>query len=155
MRAFPNSTTSVPAEKSVTIIESYLVQMGADSVLKRYEMLASVRVPVAVSFQIKRGTNVLPFTLPADHAATLDAMKRWGKCPKAYLNSAHANRVAWKNLVEWVRSQMVFIYTGGGAVEEVFLPYLAIGDKTLYRRVLALPQGVAGISNKLGYGGPA
>lgn len=154
MRSFPNSTTSVPADKSVAIIESYLVQMGADRILKTYDMLNNERVPVAVSFQIKRDTNVIPFTLPADYQMTLDAMKRWGKCPKSMLTAAHANRVAWKNLVEWVRSQMVFIFTGGGAVEEVFLPYLAIGDKTLYRKVLLLPHGIAGLSNKLGYGGP-
>lgn len=156
-KTFPNSSTTVTPEKSVAQIEAYLVKMGATRILKDYGELGPDSVVMAVSFQVRAKPTdpYASYTLPANYLLTLDAMKRWGNVPFKYLTQHQAHRVSWRNMTDWVRSQAVFIFTGGGSAAEVFLPYLDVGGDSLYRRVLALPHGVAGISNKLGYGGPA
>jgi hypothetical protein len=149
-KAFPNSTTEVAPEKSVATIEAYLVRLGADQILKEYGDLDGQRVLMSISFLIKpKDGPTLPFRLPADTDLTLQAMKRWKGTPFARLTKLQANRVAWRNVVEWVRSQCVFIMTGGGSLEQVFLPYLLVGDKTLYQRTAMLPHGVGGIAHRL------
>ena len=44
----------------------------------------------------------------------------------------HASRVAWANIRDWVDAQMALIDMDMAKIEEVFLPYILEGDKTIY-----------------------
>ena len=44
-----------------------------------------------------------------------------------------ALRTAWPIVKEWVAAQMALIETGMVEMEEVFLPYMLSGDRTVYQ----------------------
>ena len=44
-----------------------------------------------------------------------------------------ALRTAWRIVKEWVAAQMALIETGMVEMEEVFLPYMLSGDRTVYQ----------------------
>lgn len=139
-KAFPNSSTGIKAEQSCSMLEEYLVKMGCDQIHKQYGIVDGQSTVMAMAFMI----NKVPYKLPVDPAATLSAMKSWGGVARHLLTKEQANRVAWRNLVDWVRSQAVFIKMGGASVDEVFMPYTAVGGTTLYRHVLT-HGGVGGL----------
>ena len=56
-----------------------------------------------------------------------------------YLNEKHqsqAYRTAWANIRDWLDAQMALIQTQQVKIEEVFLPYMAVGkEKTLFQQM--------------------
>ena len=54
-------------------------------------------------------------------------------------------RTAWRNIRDWVMAQMAFVEAGNVQLDEIFLPYLSDGKKTLYEAFqsgqLMLPKG--------------
>ena len=44
-----------------------------------------------------------------------------------------AEKTAWRNVRDWILAQMAFIKSGNVEVDEIFLPYLTDGKKTLYQ----------------------
>ena len=62
-----------------------------------------------------------------------------------------AERTAWRIVKEWVVAQMALIETEMVDMEEVFLPYMLAGDRTLYdvlseRHFKAPPEGMQNLS---------
>ena len=54
--------------------------------------------------------------------------------------------MAWRIVKDWVEAQMALLATGMVELEEIFLPYMLSGDRTLYqvlteRGFRALPSG--------------
>ena len=43
-----------------------------------------------------------------------------------------AQRVAWRILKDWIESQIALMESGMVCMEEVFLPYMLAGDRTVY-----------------------
>ncbi|MBA7695674.1 hypothetical protein ES703_104307 [subsurface metagenome] len=106
----------------------------------------------ALSFEVPmpNGTK-LPIRLPVDTGATLRVLKRQynnREIPGQYANGAHAYRVAWRIIKDWVEAQMSLLETEMVRMEEIFLPYVLIGEgKTIYE-VMAQKNFLLGTGEK-------
>ena len=122
MKKIKNYTSSVPAERSVMLIEGVLIDIGATNIMKEYDN----KTLEAISFSILQANGVrIPFRLPAK----VESVKRLLRC-----SSEQATRTAWKNVYEWVQLQAVMIKLEQVETVEVFMPYIYSmkHGKTLY-----------------------
>ena len=150
-----NYTTTVMAEKSISEIHGMLVSHGASHILTDYKD----GKPTGIAFIIATPYGEKPFRLPANIDRVGAVLmketqsltyRRWDtqyqEQRKAKL-TAQAARVAWRILKDWVRAQMAILDTEMVSIDQVFLPYMEVGNqgKTLYEvmvdRHLQLTQG--------------
>lgn len=87
-------------------------------------------IPEGVTFAIQtlQENPVQVFNLPANVDAVLAVFKKQG----VKADKEQARRTAWRNVRDWIMAQMSFIESGNANIDEVFLPYLTDGKKTLY-----------------------
>lgn len=133
-----NYTSSVPAERSIMLIERRLVQIGASHIAKSYE---SGRLS-GIMFQIQGKDRPLAFKLPANVPLIKKMMLSEIKRPRLGTSDRiedQAERTAWKLLLDWVQVETSRILIGGREITEVFLSYLYDfkNDETLYERLVA------------------
>jgi hypothetical protein len=150
-----NYTTEVAPEKSIGEIHGMLVSHGASHILTDYKD----GKPAGIAFIISTPYGEKPFRIPANIdkvvAVLLKELKsssyrqwdsQYQKQRRGKLEE-QANRVAWRILKDWVRAQMAILETEMVTIDQVFLPYMEVGQqgKTLYEvmvnRHLQLTQG--------------
>lgn len=126
-----NYTTSVKAEKTVQEIQTLLVKHGVERLMIEY---ADGR-PSGISFVAKTEWGEQGFRLPVNvdaMHALLKAEKRAGRLPSISVpqanDRAHAERVAWRVVAEWLKAQMTLIASRMVSLDQVMLPYLVQGD---------------------------
>lgn len=128
-----NYTTSIEAAKTVGEIEKNLAKHGAKAILKNYDDDGYIK---SLSFIIQYGKQEIPFRLPVDPDAVLRILQRQG-VPVRYRTRAHAIRVAWRIVKDWVAAQMAILETEMVRMEQVFLPYMVSeSGKTLYETMV-------------------
>lgn len=133
--ALLNYTTTVEAYKTVSEIEQMLVKHGAKSIMKQFDdgMITSL------SFLINTGVNDIPIKLPIRVDDVLQVLIEQKKMhPKAGIKATkdQANRVAWRNLKDWIEVQMALLDIGMVQFEEIFLSYIeTAGGKTIYEKL--------------------
>ena len=130
-----NYTTEVPAERTASEIMRILTTHGAKDILTSYDEAGKL---VALAFRARTTSGVLPFRLPINDAAVLKILEQqWesGHIPRRFANPAQAHRVAWRIIKEWVLVQMALIETEMVKLEEVFLPYMIMGEKTMFQHM--------------------
>lgn len=137
-----NYSTSISAQKTVGEIMGILAGHGAKAILMNYGNDGQVE---SLSFQIATPQGDIGIRLPVDPDAVLKVMARQGVTNK-YLNRAHALRVAWRIVKDWVKAQMAIVETEMVRTEQVFLPYwITPSGKTLYAHLVdmkfQLPKG--------------
>ena len=120
-----NYTSSVPASRSISYIESKLVTSGARAIMKRYDEDGRTS---AIMFIIPMDGQNVPFKLPAridNCTSVLEGMlsSRARSDTRAKIPE-QAERTAWKILSDWVEAQMAMIELAQVEVMEVFLPYV-------------------------------
>jgi len=155
MSPIANYTTTVTALKSVGEIQGMLVAHGAEHIWIDYEG----GEPVGLAFLITTpyGGDV-PFRLPANvdrvqavlSKQLASSRRQWDReyqeQRKAKMEE-QASRVAWRILKDWVRAQMAILETEMVSIDQIFLPYMEVGEKgkTLYQVLLdsrfQLPEG--------------
>ena len=124
-----NYSTEVPARRSIAEIENMLALFGAEAIMKEFTSDGRVQM-----LQFKYGESV--FKLPANINGVKevlysgrrsyhgrDSMK--GREDKAY-------RVAWRIIKDWIHAQLSLIASGQAKPDEIFLPYMFDGKRTLY-----------------------
>jgi len=121
-----NYTTTVPANRSISEIQDSLVAHGASSVSLEYER-GTGRIG-ALRFTLRLGDVAVPFEMPVDwrrFQAVLKQQKvsRWNDEDFCY-------RVAWRNVRDWLLSQMAFHETRMVELVQVFLPFAVTPDGT-------------------------
>ena len=138
--AIKNAYTSTPLENIISAIQKVLVSHKAQKIMYDYSEAGQL---TGLSFGIKVGEKILGVKLPA----------RIEECKKILIKQGlynekkkdHALRVAWANIRDWVDSQMAMVDLDMVKMEEVFLPYILDGDKTVYElyahKFNALPEG--------------
>jgi len=145
-------TTSISPEKSISEIEKELTKVGANRIMKEY---GEGGRPTALCFSVlteKNGIEI-PFRLPMEIEPVLQILKNQSKerrIAKKYADEEQAIRVGWRILLYWVKAQVAIIETRMVEVEQVFLPYIMVGNlkgKTLYdkykmerKKFLELPE---------------
>jgi hypothetical protein len=130
--AILNYTTSIDSEKSISEIGKCLVRHGANKIVTDY----IDGLPSAVMFSLKLNGAIVSFSLPANYAGVLNAMKNDKKVPRSKCTNEQALKVAWRIVKDWVEAQCAIIEAGLAKTEEVFLPYLITksGD-TLFKHI--------------------
>lgn len=133
-----NYTTKVPVAKSVQEIEKALVKAGAVAVMHDYDDEGQVS---AVSFRIVLQGNMINFRLPIDTKAVAEILRS----QRVYRDDAHAQRVAWRIVKDWVEAQMALLATKSVSLPQLFLPY-AVDNKgtTLYEKIAMNPSLLLG-----------
>lgn len=124
-----NYTTDVPVSRSVDHITKILVAHGATSILTEYDPSGEV---CALKFLVPFNGSNQGFRLPADWESVLKALNNDPKVEGRFKRSDHAKRVAWRILKDWVEVQMALIDVQMAKLDQVFLPYMMLGEQTFY-----------------------
>lgn len=140
-----NYTTKVSAVQTVGEIQGLLAAHGARKVMMDYSDSGKVE---AVTFGLILNGNLAGFRIDAKPEGVARVMKKDNlKC-----DAAQAERIAWRNVRDWIAAQLALVETEQASMDQVFLPYLLDQeDKTLYQKLLetefrqALPKGASAV----------
>jgi hypothetical protein len=129
--AILNYTTSVPANRSIAEITAILVKAKASAVMSEYDNGVIARLSFKTS--TIHGEHV--FQLPANIDGVYAALKLDSRVSNSSKTRAHAERVAWRIIKDWVEAQIAIIEADLATLPQVFLPYMQIGaNETVYSR---------------------
>lgn len=134
-----NYTTRIAASKTAGEVQDMLARHGATQVMLDYDGGR----PVGVTFAIATELGPRTFRMPVD----VDQMRqllvqqdRAGKLRNAKMSqqertsAEHAARVAWRVVKDWLEAQLAIIETRMVQIDQVMLPYLVVGQESLYAR---------------------
>ena len=124
--AIKNYTTKVDVYQSMGEIQASLAQHGARKIMVDYD---EEGIPSGIAFGILT-PEPKGFLLPANADGVLKVTQK----QKVKVDREQAQRIAWRNVRDWVLAQMALLEAGQVEMEEIFLPYLTDGrGKTLYQ----------------------
>ena len=137
MKKIKNYTSQVNAGRTVSMIESELVGIGANKIEKTYHngavngIIFSIDLPDGIS---------LCYKLPAkieEARGILREIPEYRRKPKVWIE-AQAERTAWKIIYEWVQIQVAMIQLHQADAMQVFLPYAynRIRKQTFYDQMV-------------------
>lgn len=121
-----NYTTKIDCYQSIGEIQGVLAKNGARKIMIDYD---DTGLPVGIAFAIQTQQQMQAFILPANIDGVMSVFKKQNL--KADIEQA--KRTAWRNVRDWIMAQMAFIESGNVQMDEIFLPYLSDGKKTLYQ----------------------
>lgn len=140
-----NYTTQIPTYKTVAEIQKMLGENGATGIAFDYD---GKGLMTAVYFRIHYKDRELPFRLPAKPEQVYNALFADKRGAWSYKDARmeQATMIAWRIVKVWLEAQITLVNLDQAKMEEVFLPYLVVGDKlTLYEsmaeRGMLLPSG--------------
>lgn len=119
-----NYTTSVSVDKSIMEIERFLTMFGATHVMKEFLSDGTVK---SLSFKIQNKGYKLPMNVEGVEKIMF---KRSSLTPN---QRQQAYKTTWRIIRDWVHSQLSLLASGQAQPEEVLLPYLWDGKRTLYQ----------------------
>lgn len=130
-------TTKISPGQTVGEIQKILGIYGALSILTEYEN----KEVSAVSFELQIGPRIVPFRLPCRWKAVFETLRKRRKRDRyrSGLEEAlemQAKRVAWRQILRWVEAQLALVDTGMVSMQEVFIPYIRLGETTLYEKMV-------------------
>jgi hypothetical protein len=138
-----NYTTEIATERTVGEIQILLARAGARSVQVDFEG----GEPEAVTFMLQLGGEVVAFRVPSRWQGVLNILKkeRGREMRPKYQTDAHARRVAWRIVKDWIEAQIALVQSGQATLPQLFLPH-AIGKdgRTLFETVAANPHLLLG-----------
>jgi hypothetical protein len=133
-----NYTSGVPIDRTVSKIESVLVEAGASNIMKDYaggELKAicftvvnphdRTKVSIRLPANVDEVYAVLKSEVKRPRSGTLDKLKD------------QAGRTAWKLMQDWVEVQLSLIRMSQAEFLQVFLPYVWDGRQTFYSALKA------------------
>ena len=123
-----NYTTKIPAVQTAGEIQALLAEHGAKKIMMDYSDMGHVE---SVTFGLVINGILVGFKIDAKPSGVSAVMKKDGiKC-----DAVQAERIAWRNVKDWIAAQLALVETEQAAIEEVFLPYLISGEKTLFQKI--------------------
>jgi hypothetical protein len=138
-----NYTTKVAASKSLSEMQTMLVKHGATRIAVDYADDAAT----GLTFSLPTPHGVRLFSLPVDvdaMQALLSTMKPSGLSQAVFWSRAHAERVAWRVMKDWLASQLTLVQTRMATLDQVMLPYLHVdAERTLYAAYVAREETLA------------
>lgn len=120
-----NYTTKIDCYTSIGEIQAVLAKHGARKIMIDYGENGE---PDGIAFAIQQGNTYQMFILPANVDGVMAVFEK----QKVKADMEQAERTAWRNVRDWIMAQMAFIESGNVQMDEIFLPYLTDGKKTLY-----------------------
>lgn len=119
-----NYTTTIDAGKTVQEICALLAKKGASRIVTDYNTEGSV---TGVSFFLMVKGFPVRFELPANWQGVQKALKQQRVAAK-YQTPAHAIRVTWRILKDWIAAQMAIVEAEQADMPTIFLPYAVMKD---------------------------
>lgn len=116
--AIKNYTTKIEATRTVAEIQALLGEKGASRVACDYEGGR----PVAIGFLMQVAGEMVPFRIQANAAAVQKRLEL-DRVEKKYQTIQHAERVAWRLVLEWIEVQIAFIEAGQASMAQLLLGY--------------------------------
>ena len=128
MKKILNYTSDVPVSRTVNEIQNELIKARANSVRMDYKDGEIT----AVYFQIEVEGKNLPFRLPVKSEEAYKIMYAGRPQEWKYGESRkeQAKRTAWRIVLTWLKAQIALIELEQAKPEEIFLPYLIVGQNT-------------------------
>lgn len=121
-----NYTTKIDCYQSIGEIQGLLAKNGARQIMIDYNENGK---PTGIAFKLVNDNQSQAFILPANIDGVLAVFKE----QKVKVDIEQAEKTAWRNIRDWIFAQMAFIESGNVKADEIFLPYLTDGRKTLYQ----------------------
>ena len=133
-----NYTTKIDVYTSLGEIQGALAKAGAVKMMIEYDGSGT---PISLAFGLNIGGNNIAYILPVNADGVAAVLSK----QKVKADKAQVQRIAWRNIRDWVLAQLALIEAGNVSADEVFLPYMANNSgATLYQLVkdgrLALPD---------------
>lgn len=140
-----NYTTTVPSARTVGQITELLAKHGAVQVLTEYMPGVHGSFPSGIAFAIETPLGLMRYRLPIDAKAVEKVLRADRTVAPRYKDAMHAERVAWRIMKDWIEAQLAIVATQMVTLDQVMLPYMLIGEGTVYdlylSRQLALESG--------------
>lgn len=135
-----NYTSTLSLNKSLTKIQKLLANKGAEKIMIDYKD----GEPIGIAFAISTPKGTMPIKLPSrfENVAKVMFNKDWEWLSQS--RKDQSKRTAWKNLLDWIDAQLALLETEMVKMEEIFLPYVVMGDQTIFEHFESgnlLPSG--------------
>lgn len=137
-----NYTTKIPAEKSISEIEQMLSLFGASAIMKEYSGDGKVK---NLSFKLNNQGYQIPTNIQGVYKILYTEKRVLGKKDAMANRDKNAYNITWRIIKDWISAQLSIIASGQAQPDEVMLPYLFNGKKTMYQ---AYKEGKLQIENK-------
>ena len=135
-------TTRIPAEKTIAEIEKLLAMFGANAVMKEYSIDGLVR---QLAFKLDEKTYKLPAKPEGVYELLFSEARSSDRRDVTKKREARAYNVAWRIVKDWLHAQLSILASKQAEPDEVMLPYLWDGERTIYE---AYKSGTLQIENK-------
>lgn len=123
-----NYTTTIAPAKTVADMQAMLATAGAASVMADY----AEGKPVGLTFRIDTAHGPRTFSLPVDPDAVRELLRKdpgvTSRRVRDAASPAHAERVAWRILKDWLEAQLALIATQMVTLDQVMLPYMVVDE---------------------------
>lgn len=129
-----NYSSTVPADRSISEIQTSLVRHGASNILFEYEK-GTGRIQALRFILPVRGQD-RPFSLPVNWRNFQEVLKR--QKVRRWDDEDYVYRVAWRCIRDWVVAQMALYETAIIDIPQIFLPFMTdiSGKETLYQAII-------------------
>ena len=125
-----NYTTQIGASRTIMEIEKLLSMFGAQAVMKEYAGDGTVR---SLAFRLNEKTYKLPANVDGVKAVMFDKMKVSKRVDVIRNRDKQAYNTAWRIIKDWIYTQLSLIVSGQAQPDEIMLPFLFDGKRTLYQ----------------------
>lgn len=141
-----NYTTTVPAARTAQELMAMLSSKGATAILLEYGPTGQ---HTGLKWKVTSQFGTLSFSLPINTEAVYEVLTRQRVMPNnKEARAAQAERTAWRIVKDWVRAQMALVETEMVSMEEVFMPYMLSGNRTMYQ--VLTEDGFSAVTGNLG-----
>jgi len=126
-----NYTTTISADCSIDEIKKSLIDHGAIGILMEYEK-GNGRIE-ALKFMLEINDNKISFKMPTNWRKFQEVLRQ--QEIKRCEDEDYCYRVAWRNIRDWVLSQMALLETEMIELPQIFLSFVMDGEQTLYEKI--------------------
>jgi len=123
-----NYSTSIEAEKTIMEIEQMLSQFGASHIVKEYDVNCVIN-----SIMFKLGEKTFKLPINSDGVKTLFMQNRNDYPISPTKIDEQSVRCSWRMIRDWLHAQLSLVATQQAKIDEVMLPYMWDGKRTLYQ----------------------
>lgn len=113
-------STGVPADRSVAEISAELVKTGARKISTEYSDTGRIS---GMNWALRIGAIDVQFSMPARVDSVYKLLVKRAKTTDKLKLTAKAERIAWRQLLMWIKAQNAMIQTGMVQPQEVFMAY--------------------------------
>jgi hypothetical protein len=124
-----NYTTEISAARTIAEIEELLLCFGASRIMKE---ISNDGKFTSIAFLIGNEGYKLPSNIEGVKQVLYSGKRGYHGRDNMQERYERAYRVAWRIIRDWLHAQLSIIASGQAAPDQVMLPYLFDGNRTLY-----------------------